>query len=125
MRSRTGQALVSDGVFQIEQYAGTGAFVVFVDESGALLEQSPVAFEGQPDDRIEQRMTRADKRSQRLPRRGHQGFLESDALVCPRYRLSGARAGVPSTDGLGHAGNLVPLRFALLLWFRRTPRTHP
>ena len=56
---------------------------LLVDEGGALPEQSPVAFEGQANDRIEQRMARADKCSQRLSRRGHQGFLESDALVCP------------------------------------------
>ena len=114
MLSRTGQALVSNGMFQIEQYPGAGTFIAFVDEGGALPEQSSVAFEGQANDRIEQRMARADKCSQRLSRRGHQGFLESDALVCRRYRLSGSRAGVPSTDGLGHTGDLVPLRFALL-----------
>ena len=72
-----------------EEHAGRRAVVALVDEDRAALEQVAVAFQGQVDDGVEQRMARADESRQRLPGRGDQRLLEHDPFVAGEDWLAG------------------------------------
>ena len=73
-----------------------------------------MALEGQVDDRVEQRMARADEGGQRLARRRDQRLLEGDALVARQHRLADADQAVAVAHRRRDVGDLVAARLALL-----------
>ena len=84
------EARVLDGMLQVEEHARLRARVALVHQHGAALEQVAVALEREVDDRVEQRMARADEGGQRLALRRDQRLLEGDALVARQHRLADA-----------------------------------
>ena len=73
-----------------------------------------MAFEREVDDRVEQRMTRADEGGQRLALRRDQRLLEGDALVARQHRLADADQAVAVAHRRRDVGDLVAARLALL-----------
>ena len=73
-----------------------------------------MALEGEVDDRVEQRMARADEGGQRLALRRDQRLLEGDALVAGQHRLADADQAVAVADRGRDVGDLVAARLALL-----------
>ena len=112
--ARARQVRVLDRMLEIEQHARPGAGIALVHQHGAAPEQVAVALEGEIDDRVEQRMTRADEGGQRLARRRHERFLEGDALVARQHRLADADQAVAVAHGCGDVRHLVTTRLALL-----------
>jgi hypothetical protein len=78
---------VLDGVLQVEQHAGGVARIALVHEHAAAAEQVAVAFQGEVERRVEQRVARADKCGERLALRRDERLFEGDALVARQYRL--------------------------------------
>ena len=112
--ARAGEARVLDRVLDVEQHARLGPRVALVHQHRAALEQVAVAFEREVDDRVEQRMARADEGGQRLAVRRHQGLLEGDALVAGQHRLADADQAVAVAHRGRDVGDLVAARLALL-----------
>jgi hypothetical protein len=96
-----GEAGILDGVFQIEEHARRGAGVALVDQHGAALQQVAVALQREVDDGVEQRMTGADERGQRLALRRDQRLLEGDALVARQHGFADADQSVAVAHGAG------------------------
>ena len=109
----TGDAGVLQGVLDGEEHAGRRAVVALVDEDRAALEQVAVAFQGQVDDGVEQRMARADESRQGLPGRGDQRLLEHDPFVTGEDRLAGPDHPVTVPDQGRNVRHLVAARFTL------------
>ena len=95
-----------------KEYPRPGACIARVDQHRAPLQQVAVALQCQIDDRIEQRMARADERGERLPGRCHIRLLEGDPLVARQHRLAKSDAAVSRPHRRRHVRDLISARLA-------------
>ena len=99
---RARQARILDRVLQKEEHARIVALVPLVDQHCAPFQEIPVSFQRQVDDRIQQGVPGTHKRRQRLSLGRHQGFLEGDALVPAKDRVSNTQSiGLDFRTGAG------------------------
>ena len=112
--ARAGEARVLDRMLDVEQHSRPSPWVALVHQHRAALEQVAMAFEREVDDRVEQRMARADEGGQGLAVRRHQILLEGDALVAGQHRLADADQAVAVAHRGRDVGDLVAARLPLL-----------
>ena len=105
--SRTRQAGILDGVFEIEHHPRLGTVIAFVHQHGAALQQITVALQGEVDDRVEQRMTRADKGGQRLALRCDQRSSRRRCAHSAAARFADADQAVAIAHRRRDMGDLV------------------
>ena len=89
--ARAREAGILDCVFEVEEHAWLHSGVALVHQDGAAFQQVAVAFQGEVDDRVEQRMAWANKCCQRLALRRDQRLLEGDTFIA-------RQDGVPNAD---------------------------
>lgn len=85
-------AAVVDRVLQAQEQVRPVPVVVRVDQHGTLREQAPVLLADDVDDRIQQRVARADKGGAR--RAGSYGLVEADPLVAGQDDVARAELAV-------------------------------
>ena len=108
------EARILNRMLEIEQHTRPGAGITFIHQHSAALQKIAVALKGEVDDRVEQRMARADEGGQRLTLRRHQRLFEGDALVARQHRFADADQTITVAHRSRNVGDLVAARLALL-----------
>ena len=98
-----GDAGVLNGVLQIEQHPRRRARVALVHQYGSAAQQIAVPLKRQVEDRIEQRVARADKRGERLT-------LEARVAASRTQFVRSAAARVAPSRSVGLGSARVPAR---------------
>jgi hypothetical protein len=99
---------VLDDVLQVEEHPWRFARIALVHQHGAAAQQVAVAFEGEGERRVEQRVARADECGERLALWCDEGLLEDDALVARQYRLPYPNEPIAIAHRRRDVGDLVP-----------------
>jgi hypothetical protein len=104
---------ILNGVLQVEQHARRRPEVAFIHQHGAALQQVAVAFQGEVDDGVEQRVAGADEGRQRLALGRDEGFLEGDALITRQHGFADADEAIPVAHRGRNMGDLEAAGLAL------------
>jgi hypothetical protein len=104
---------VLDDVLQVEEHPWRFARIALVHQHGAAAQQVAVAFEGEGERRVEQRVARADECGERLALRRDERLFEDDALVSRQHRLPHPDEPIAAAHRRRDVGDLVSAGLAL------------
>jgi hypothetical protein len=111
--ARWEEAGVLNSMLKEKEHPGFRPTISFIDQDGTTFQQVTMLFQGQVDHGIEQWMTRADKRGQRLARRVDEVLLKADPLVALEDRITHTDLPIATTHQCRDVRNFIASRFPL------------